>query len=97
MTWTQEGLDEITRRINCTLLRVLGCLHAGSIVEWADGTTRRQGDACPMWILHDQPQLAIPSGVALQIRKRIMPLSFQLPGTLLYKHRCRQSLSSQEP
>ena len=31
-----------------------------------------KGDACPMWILHDQPQLAIPSGVALQIRKRIM-------------------------
>lgn len=73
VTWTQEGFDEITRLVDCTLLRVLGCLHAGSIVEWADGTTRRQGDACPMWILHDQPQLAIPSGVALQIRKRIMP------------------------
>lgn len=70
VTWTQEGFDEITRLVDCTLLRVLGCLHAGSIVGRADETTHCQGDACPMWILHDQPQLTIPSGVAPQTRKR---------------------------
>lgn len=70
VTWTQEGFDEITRLVIARYLKVLGCLHAGSIVGRADETTRRQGDACPRWIPHDQPQLTIPSGVAPQTRKR---------------------------
>ena len=72
VTWTQEGFDEITRLVTCTLLRVLGCHHVGSIMGWKDETTHRQGDACPMWIQYIQPQLMIPSGVPLHTRKRLM-------------------------